>query len=58
MEKGLAESSEICVMDLMLKKKVEKAKLNHKTCLAHLMSEERETGTDHGSDVVERDMAY
>jgi len=27
-------------------KKVEKGKLNHKTCLVHLMSEEHETGMD------------
>lgn len=42
-----------------LKKKiVGKAKLNHKTCLIHLMSEEYEAGMDHRRDVVERDMAY
>lgn len=45
-------------MDLYVKKKVEKAELNHKACLVHLMSEERETGTDHGRDVVKRHMAY
>lgn len=38
-------------------KKVEKAKLHHKTGLVHLMSEEYETGGDHGRDVVEKDMA-
>lgn len=58
MEKGLAERSKICVMDLYVKKKVEKAELNHKACLVHLMSEERETGTDHGRDAVKRHMAY
>lgn len=58
MEKGLAERSEICIMDLDVKKKVEKAKLNHKTCLVHLMSEEHKSGMDCGSDVVERRTAY
>lgn len=58
MEKGLAERSKICVMDLYVKKKVEKAKLNYKACLVHLMSEEHETKTDHRRDVVKRCMAY
>lgn len=58
MEKGLAERSKICVMDFYVKKIVEKAKLNHKACLVHLMSEEHETGTDRGRDLVKSLMAY
>lgn len=40
-----------------MSKKVEKAKLHHKTGLVHLMSGKHETGGGHGRAVVERDMA-